>query len=94
MLSRLYEQRQPVALVSLTTDMGALHTMSECIGVLSTLKKATVEHSAEKKKTVSDFKVIPLIHMLRRAIKQQGVTDQKATKFLQRALQQPLQIYV
>lgn len=55
MLSRLYEQRETVgaALVSLRTDLVAVssaeyHTISECLDVLSPLKEATVELSAEK----------------------------------------------
>lgn len=55
MLSRLYEQREPVgaALLSLRTDLAPLssaeyHTMWECLGVLFPLKDATAELSAEK----------------------------------------------
>ena len=73
MLSRLYEQPEPVgaALVSLTTDLTALssaeyRSMSECLGVLSPLKEETVELSAEK--SVSGSKVIPLIRIFRHAV--------------------------
>lgn len=87
MLARLYEQREPVgaALVSLMTDLPPLssteyQSMSECLCVLSPLKEATVELSAEK--TVSGSKVIPLIRMLRHVIttNQQEVTDDKAAQ--------------
>ena len=56
------------------------HAMSECLEVLSPLKEATVELSAEK--NVSGSKVIPLVRMLRHAItmKQRGVTDERAAQ--------------
>ena len=82
MMARLYEQRGPVgaALGSLRTDLAALtsaeyHSMSECLEVLSPLKVATVELSAEK--NVSGTKIIPLVRMLRHniAVKQSKVTD-------------------
>ena len=49
--------------------------MSECLEVLSPLKLATVELSAEK--NVSGSKIIPLVRMLRHniAVKQREVTD-------------------
>ena len=82
MMARLYEQRGPVgaALGSLRTDLAALtsaeyHSMSECLEVLSPLKVATVELSAEK--NVSGSKIIPLVQMLRHniVVKQREVRD-------------------
>ncbi|XP_041920524.1 E3 SUMO-protein ligase ZBED1-like [Alosa sapidissima] len=71
MMSRLYEQREPVgaAVVSLCTaalTSAEYQSLAERLGALSPLKEATVELSAEK--TVSGSKIIPLVRMLRHAI--------------------------
>lgn len=94
MFSRLYEQREAVgaAMLSLPTDLVALttaeyHTIFECMNVLSPIKEATEELSAEK--AVSGSKIIPLIRMLRHTIsaKQRQVSDIMAVKLCTNVLQ-------
>ena len=70
MMTRLYEQREPVgaAVVSLCTDLAALTSaeypsISECLGALSPLKEATVELSA-----VSGSKIVPFVRKLSHAV--------------------------
>ncbi|KAJ0002710.1 hypothetical protein NQD34_007859 [Periophthalmus magnuspinnatus] len=69
MMARLYEQREPVgaSLATLHTNLLPLssadyNTIQECLIVLSPIKAATEELSAER--TVSGSKIIPLVHML------------------------------
>ncbi|KAK7909453.1 hypothetical protein WMY93_014137 [Mugilogobius chulae] len=87
MMARLYEQREPVgaSLATLHTNVLPLSsadylTIQECLTVLSPMKSATEELSAEK--AISGSKIIPLVRMLRHnlASSSANITDEKAAQ--------------